>query len=83
MPVLTLQKAHALVHVSPIIIKVAWFFCQHSEIFGQLASSQTVTILDLDKISFVFRNFLELETLTLNQLGFFKEVFSLLLTFSG
>ena len=44
-PVLTSQKAHALVHVSPIIMNVACFFPQHSVILGQFASSQTVTSL--------------------------------------
>ena len=38
LPVLTSQKAHALVHVSPIIINVACFLLQHSVIFGQFAS---------------------------------------------
>ena len=38
--------------------------------FGQLASSQTVTILDSDSIFFVSRNFFDPETLTLNQSGF-------------
>ncbi len=42
MPVLTLQKAQALVQVSPIIINVACFLLQHSLILGQEASSQTV-----------------------------------------
>ncbi len=37
-PVLTSQKAHALVHVSPIIINVACLLLQHSVILGQLAS---------------------------------------------
>ena len=37
-PVLTSQKAQALVQVSPMIIKVACFLLQHSVIFGQLAS---------------------------------------------
>ena len=32
----------ARVHVSPRIITVACFFCQHSPILGQAASSQTV-----------------------------------------
>jgi len=41
-PVLTLQKAQARVQVSPMIMKVACFFSQHSPIFGQPASSQTV-----------------------------------------
>ena len=37
-PVLTLQKEHALVQTSPIIINVACLLLQHSEILGQLAS---------------------------------------------
>ena len=38
----TLQKAQARVQVSPMIMKVACFFSQHSPILGQPASSQTV-----------------------------------------
>ena len=45
MPVFTLQKAQARVQVSPMIMKVACFFSQHSPILGQPASSQTVTSL--------------------------------------
>ena len=45
MPVLTLQKAQALVQVSPMIMKVACFFDQHSPMLGQPASSHTVTSL--------------------------------------
>ena len=41
-PVATSQKAQALVQVSPIIKKVACLLLQHSVIFGQLASWQTV-----------------------------------------
>ena len=41
-PVDTLQKAQALVHISPNIIKVACFFDQQEPIFGQEASWQTV-----------------------------------------
>ena len=41
----TLQKAQARVQVSPMIMKVACFFSQHSPILGQPASSQTVTRL--------------------------------------
>ena len=43
MPVRTLQKAQARVQVSPMIMKVACFFAQHSPILGQPASSHTVT----------------------------------------
>jgi hypothetical protein len=42
-PVRTLQKAQARVHTSPMIMKVACFLDQHSPIFGQPASSHTVT----------------------------------------
>ena len=45
-PVITLQKAHALVQVFPIIKKVACLLLQHSVIFGQLASWQTVLSLN-------------------------------------
>ena len=43
LPVITLQNEQALVHVSPMIIMVACFLSQHSPIFGQPASSHTVT----------------------------------------
>ena len=42
LPVLTLQKAQARVQISPMIIMVAWLWLQHSPMFGQAASSQTV-----------------------------------------
>jgi hypothetical protein len=45
LPVETLQKAQARVQISPMIMKVACFLSQHSPIFGQPASSQTVTSL--------------------------------------
>ena len=41
-PVLTAQKPHARVHTSPRIMKVAVPRFQHSPMFGQRASSQTV-----------------------------------------
>ncbi len=41
-PVRTLQKAQARVHVSPMIMNVACRFDQHSPILGQPASSHTV-----------------------------------------
>ena len=47
--VLTEQKRHPRVHVSPISIKVAVPLFQHSPIFGHLASSHTV-------LSFRFRD---------------------------
>jgi hypothetical protein len=43
MPVATLQKEQARVQVSPMIIMVAWRCDQHSPMFGQAASSHTVT----------------------------------------
>jgi hypothetical protein len=42
-PVRTLQKAQARVQTSPISMKVACFFDQHSPMLGQPASSHTVT----------------------------------------
>ncbi len=42
-PVRTLQKLQARVQISPMIIMVAWRWDQHSPMFGQAASSQTVT----------------------------------------
>ena len=55
MPVRTLQKAQARVHVSPMIMKLACFFDQHSPILGQPASSHTVTRLCWRTISLVSR----------------------------
>ena len=45
MPVRTLQKAQARVHVSPMIMKVACRLLQHSPMLGQPASSHTVVRL--------------------------------------
>ncbi len=45
LPVLTLQKPQRRVQVSPRIMKVAVPRSQHSPMFGQLASSQTVCSL--------------------------------------
>ena len=42
LPVLTLQKPQRRVHVSPRIMNVAVPRCQHSPMFGQAASWQTV-----------------------------------------
>ena len=44
-PVATLQKVQARVHTAPRIITVACFSFQHSPMFGQAASSQTVLSL--------------------------------------
>ena len=41
-PVFTAQNPHARVHVSPRIMIVAVRWSQHSPMFGQRASSQTV-----------------------------------------
>ena len=46
-PVATLQKAQARVQMSPRIMKVACFCFQHSPMFGQAASSQTVCSFEL------------------------------------
>ncbi len=56
-PVFILQNAQALVQISPNIINVACFFCQHSPILGQAASSHTVVKL----------YFLTIELVTLNK----------------
>ncbi len=50
-PVRTLQKAQALVQVSPRIITVACRLPQHSPIFGQAASSHTVLRRCLRKVA--------------------------------
>ena len=42
LPVATLQKLQARVQMPPRIMKVACFWLQHSPMFGQPASSQTV-----------------------------------------
>ena len=70
-PVLTLQKAQALVQVSPIIINVACFLLQHSLIFGQEASSQTVIRLFFFKIFLVSIYPWEWVAFTLIHAGFF------------
>ena len=41
-PVATLQNAQARVQISPMIMKVACFFSQHSPMLGQEASWHTV-----------------------------------------
>ena len=57
LPVLTSQNLQALVQISPIIINVACFLLQHSAIFGQFASWQTVFKLFLLIIFFVKKKF--------------------------
>ena len=70
LPVFILQNAQALVQISPNIINVACFFCQHSDIFGQAASSQTVTIfLSFKILSVDLKNF-DVGALTRIQEGF-------------
>ena len=49
----TLQKAQARVQVSPMIMKVACFFSQHSPMLGQPASSHTVCRLFSRTIAWV------------------------------
>ncbi len=68
-PVLTLQKAQARVQVSPMIMKVACFFSQHSPMFGQPASSQTVTSPCSRTIFWVAVHAAEPGALTLIQAG--------------
>ena len=82
-PVATLQKEHALVHTSPIIIIVACFFSQQLPIFGQAASSHTVVIFKSSKRSFVFENKSPCGALTFSQDGLGGDILSGLLTFSG
>ena len=82
-PVATLQKEHALVQISPIIIIVACFFSQQLPILGQAASSQTVVIFKSSKRPFVFKNKSPNGALTFSQGGFDGDILSGLLTFSG
>ena len=69
MPVRTLQKAQARVQVSPMIMKVACFFSQHSPILGQLASSHTVWRPPARTIPAVFDHAAEPGALTRIQSG--------------
>ncbi len=71
-PVLTLQYEHALVHVSPKIMNVAVPLSQHSPIFGQAASSQTVFRLAFLIFLRISRKFSPPGALTLNQSGNFR-----------
>ena len=71
-PVLTLQYEHALVHVSPKIMNVAVPLSQHSPIFGQAASSQTVFRLAFLIFLRISRKFFPPGALTLNQSGNFR-----------
>ena len=70
MPVFTLQKAQARVQVSPMIMKVACFFSQHSPILGQPASSQTVTSLFSFTIRLVSAHLAEPGRLHADPVGF-------------
>ena len=69
--------------ISPSIINVACFFCQHSAIFGHAASSHTVTIFLSFRSLFVSLKNFEVGAFTLIQLGFLGIGFDLFLTFSG
>ena len=71
-PVLTLQYEHALVHVSPKIMNVAVPRSQHSPMFGQAASSQTVFRLAFLIFLRISRKFSPPGALTLNQSGNFR-----------
>ena len=69
-PVLTSQKAHALVQVSPIIINVAVPLPKHSFKLGHDASSQTVYSLFFLNLDFSCATLSEFEALIRIQLGF-------------
>ena len=69
---MTLQKAHDLVQVSPMTMIVACFFAQHSPMFGQAASSQTVFRLAFLIFLRISRKFSPPGALTLNQSGNFR-----------
>ena len=69
MPVFTLQKAHARVHVSPRIITVACFLVQHSPILGHAASSHTVARFNLRISARVSAKPTDVGALTRNQSG--------------
>lgn len=70
-PVLTLQKPQARVQVSPRIMMVATPLAQHSPMFGQAASWQTVWRLWASMFDLVAWKFLPPGSLALSQLGFF------------
>ena len=82
-PVFTLQKAQALVQVSPMIMKVACFFDQHSPILGQPASSHTVTRPFSRTIALVSLKTAEPGARTLIQSGLRRIGVSGLCAFSG
>ena len=75
--------AQARVQVSPMIMKVACFFSQHSPIFGQPASSHTVTSLFSFTIARVAAYFGEPGAFTLIQSGLRSTGLSALCAFSG
>ena len=82
-PVRTLQNAQARVQVSPMIMKVACFFAQHSPILGQRASSHTVTSLFSRTMRFVSAQSAELGAFTRIQEGLLCSGVSGRLAFSG
>jgi hypothetical protein len=82
-PVFTLQKAQARVQVSPMIIMVACALVQHSPMFGQAASSQTVCSLFARTTSRVAAYSLETGALTRIQSGLRWMALSGRLAFSG
>ncbi len=82
-PVRTLQNAQARVQVSPMIMKVACFFSQHSPILGQPASSHTVTSLFSRTMAWVSAHFGEPGALTRIQSGLRRIGWSGRCAFSG
>ena len=81
-PCATSQKGHLLVHISPMIIKVAVPREKHSGKLGQLASSQTDAKDLFLRIPFVLSISGFDRTLTLNQCGFGGKI-SVGITFTG
>ena len=71
-PCPTSQKGQRRVQMSPIIMKVAVPWLKHSPMLGQEASSHTVCIFWLRRISLISKNFWLLGTLARIQLGFFS-----------
>ena len=80
---MTLQKAQARVQVSPMIIRVACFWLQHSPMFGQAASSHTVTRPLSFTMALVALYWPEPGALTRSQSGFFSTAVSGRFCFSG
>ena len=80
---MTLQKAQARVQVSPMIIRVACFWLQHSPMLGQAASSQTVFSPFSCTIALVALYWPDPGALTRSQSGLRSTAVSGRLAFSG